>query len=404
MKKYTLVKEDTKVVKGHTLYRIKSLKDFNDVKVGDLGGYVESEDNLSHNGNCWIYDDSTVYDSATTIKDDATVKDNSSVHHYVILSDRCSVDESSEIANDVTISGNVQITNSNIQHDCKIDGIIDIVSSEIQTSDITGDISISKSKIFHSVVSKNVQLTGVSIDESTLSGFIFVKVKNEQVVGSGDHIFKSRLVQNITINTEELHIHHSTLNALISVDARDLFIKDSDIYDSFKASTKAGIDIRNSNISYLFDLKYQHGNNSYFKNVSLSGTTNISDSVSMTNCENTGRLIVQGSANLVDCKFRNCNMIFGKFTARKVEFDDAINLGHSTTVIGPTLINRENKPIGIRLSSFPVITFYKRDGNDVFHVTQANEYTDVLPVSDFKEVYSSELFIELLDKIQTLIK
>lgn len=32
---------------GRKLYRIRALKSFSDVKVDDLGGYIESENNLS---------------------------------------------------------------------------------------------------------------------------------------------------------------------------------------------------------------------------------------------------------------------------------------------------------------------------------------------------------------------
>ena len=45
-KKYELT-DETMEWEGHTLHRIKALRDFNDVKAGDLGGWVESEDNLS---------------------------------------------------------------------------------------------------------------------------------------------------------------------------------------------------------------------------------------------------------------------------------------------------------------------------------------------------------------------
>ena len=30
------------------------MRDFGDVQKGDLGGWVESEENLSHDGDCWI--------------------------------------------------------------------------------------------------------------------------------------------------------------------------------------------------------------------------------------------------------------------------------------------------------------------------------------------------------------
>lgn len=47
-KKYELAKEDTKTfTDGGTIYRIRALKDFGDVKAGDLGGYIEKEENLS---------------------------------------------------------------------------------------------------------------------------------------------------------------------------------------------------------------------------------------------------------------------------------------------------------------------------------------------------------------------
>ena len=36
-----------------TVYRIKALRDFGDVKTGQLGGWIEKESNLSHDGNCF---------------------------------------------------------------------------------------------------------------------------------------------------------------------------------------------------------------------------------------------------------------------------------------------------------------------------------------------------------------
>ena len=32
---------------GRTLYRIRALKDFSNIKKGDLGGWIQTEDNLS---------------------------------------------------------------------------------------------------------------------------------------------------------------------------------------------------------------------------------------------------------------------------------------------------------------------------------------------------------------------
>lgn len=49
-----MILDDYKEICGKKLYRIEALKDFGDVKAGDLGGYIESEDNLSRDGNAWV--------------------------------------------------------------------------------------------------------------------------------------------------------------------------------------------------------------------------------------------------------------------------------------------------------------------------------------------------------------
>lgn len=63
-KKYRLLENDTITVGNRTLYRIEALRDFADVEKGDKGGYVESEDNLSHDGNCLVYGNARVYGDA----------------------------------------------------------------------------------------------------------------------------------------------------------------------------------------------------------------------------------------------------------------------------------------------------------------------------------------------------
>ncbi|ONI59092.1 hypothetical protein AYJ09_01545 [Candidatus Liberibacter solanacearum] len=72
-KKYELT-DETILFKGRTLHRIRALKDFGTVKAGDLGGFIESEENLSPDGECWIYDNAKVFDGARVFEE-AQVKD-----------------------------------------------------------------------------------------------------------------------------------------------------------------------------------------------------------------------------------------------------------------------------------------------------------------------------------------
>ena len=90
MKKYELTEEKITINGNQTLYRIKALKDFSDVKAGDLGGFVESENNLSQDGNCWIYDNAIVYDSAKIL-------DSAQVFGYACIYGSATISGSSEI-------------------------------------------------------------------------------------------------------------------------------------------------------------------------------------------------------------------------------------------------------------------------------------------------------------------
>lgn len=62
-KKYELTDEYI-IIDDRKLYRIKALIDFFDVKIGDVGGFVENEYNLSNYGDCWIYNNAKVYGRA----------------------------------------------------------------------------------------------------------------------------------------------------------------------------------------------------------------------------------------------------------------------------------------------------------------------------------------------------
>lgn len=62
-KKYELTDEILEVG-GHVLHRIKALRDLGDVRKGDIGGWIENEDNLSHDDDCWVYGEAEVYGEA----------------------------------------------------------------------------------------------------------------------------------------------------------------------------------------------------------------------------------------------------------------------------------------------------------------------------------------------------
>ena len=67
MKKYEFTGERKQIelsFKTVTLHRIRAVVDFGFIKAGDLGGWIEKEENLSHSGNARIYGNARICDNA----------------------------------------------------------------------------------------------------------------------------------------------------------------------------------------------------------------------------------------------------------------------------------------------------------------------------------------------------
>ena len=79
-KKYKLTNE-TINLNGVTLYRIEALKYFGEIKKGDKGGFIESENNLAHEGDAWVSDNAHVYGNACVF-DNSQVYGNAFVSGY----------------------------------------------------------------------------------------------------------------------------------------------------------------------------------------------------------------------------------------------------------------------------------------------------------------------------------
>lgn len=75
--KYKLT-DETKEWAWRILHRIEALKDFGNVKAGDKGGWIEKEDNISQDGDCWVYDDARVYGNAC-VRGNARVYGNADI-------------------------------------------------------------------------------------------------------------------------------------------------------------------------------------------------------------------------------------------------------------------------------------------------------------------------------------
>ena len=108
-KKYTLLKDDTVTYFGHTLYRIKATIDFGDVEKGELGGYIEKEENLSHFDNAWVSDNALVSDNAR-VTGDAEVSDNARVTDNAWVTDNALVSGDARVTDNARVTGDAKVT------------------------------------------------------------------------------------------------------------------------------------------------------------------------------------------------------------------------------------------------------------------------------------------------------
>lgn len=116
MKKYEFSGE-IKVVNGIMLHRIKALKDFGDVKKGDLGGWIEKESNLGQNGNCWIYDEACAYGNAS-IHNNAKIYDNAQIYDEAMIYDQTVIYDNARIFNHARVFGLAKIIDNAKVYDC----------------------------------------------------------------------------------------------------------------------------------------------------------------------------------------------------------------------------------------------------------------------------------------------
>lgn len=119
MKKYELT-ENTMIIPGTyiVVHQIKALIDIDTpiglVKAGSLGGWVSSEDNLSHSGNCWVHDNAKVYNFAK-VYNDSQIYQNANVFEYAEIYGnakiygKCNVFGHVEVYDNAEIYGNATV-------------------------------------------------------------------------------------------------------------------------------------------------------------------------------------------------------------------------------------------------------------------------------------------------------
>ena len=147
------------------LHRIRALRDVgNDVHKGDLGGFVQGEDNLSQQGDCWLFGDAIVCEEAlasqdaricesVVIRSSALVSGKVCINGNVVVEDHAIV-MAGTISGDCFISGNACLAENR-----KTGAAPTVIGQAAVYGTVCGSVLVSGSSVI---------LPGIRIDMPTL--------------------------------------------------------------------------------------------------------------------------------------------------------------------------------------------------------------------------------------------
>lgn len=214
-KKYVLT-DDNITVDGRRLYRIKCVRPFilGIVDMQDeLGGYVEHEGNLSHDGKAWVAGDAMVMGNAwvegdalvcdnACVRDAPRISDHAMVCDNAVVSGNAIVGDDAEVKDRAQISGNAHVYDGAwISGDAQVEGDA-WINDFVQVSE-------------NAIISGNAQLHGDVFIYGTAC------INGEARVGGNAHIGGDALVShsNDYLHIDNLYPRFDKYNEYYSVTA-----------------------------------------------------------------------------------------------------------------------------------------------------------------------------------------
>ena len=115
MKKYEFTGEVKRIKWIGTevvLRRIRAVTAFGVVKAGDIGGWIEKEENLSHDGSAWVYGDAWVHGNAR-VHGDAWVYSDAKVYGDAGVYGNAEVYGNARVHGDARVCGGAEVYSVN---------------------------------------------------------------------------------------------------------------------------------------------------------------------------------------------------------------------------------------------------------------------------------------------------
>lgn len=134
----------SKKINGVQMNQIRALKSFGNVKKGDLGGWIQAENNLDWDDNCWVYGSGLVYGGGS-VADNAKVEQFAEVFGSASVGGQAVISGEAEVFENSKVWGNCQIYGSAVvKGKAEIDGHCAVYGRAIisGTSYVTDDAEV----------------------------------------------------------------------------------------------------------------------------------------------------------------------------------------------------------------------------------------------------------------------
>lgn len=184
-KKYEFTGEE-KSFYGRNLKRIKAKISFENVCQGEVGGWIEKEENLSENGNSWVSGNACVFENAQ-VYEDAIVYENAIVSGNSRVCGEANVFGDAYLAENAYVSGNTLI--------CGFSALYGNARIEKNTDIITfGNIGSNSNTLTAYKTDK-----GFSVNVGLFNGDLDVLIEQVQLSEHEDHQFlkEYRLISEV---------------------------------------------------------------------------------------------------------------------------------------------------------------------------------------------------------------
>lgn len=194
---------------GRILHRIRALKDFGNVKKGELGGFIGKEKNLSQVGYAWAYNNAKICDDAIVIGN-ANIKDNAVVKDRVVIRGNAAIEDDAVIGDSAVVEDNALVRNNALVKDEAIirkNAIVEINACVRGKANVSDSACIMDS----ATVEGNAKIYGGAVIKSNAIVRDYAIVKEDAAIMSSVQIFGNAIIKGNTRIYENAKVYDNAL-------------------------------------------------------------------------------------------------------------------------------------------------------------------------------------------------